>query len=47
MCYKTLNALPTIAGANNITICIEKALTEEYDKQFPYKEKQKLPGQLF
>lgn len=26
---------------------VEEALAEEYDKQFPYKEKQKLPGQLF
>lgn len=26
---------------------VEEALAEEFDKQFPYKEKRKLPGQLF
>ena len=26
---------------------VDEAATEEFDKEFPYKEKQKLPGQIF
>ena len=47
--WEKVNALSTITGeyATPEGYLVDEQEAEEFDKQFPYKEKKKLTGQIF